>query len=122
MHWKQGPIQLNKVVLLDLDYYWVAITNTSPGKCSIAQDRESHRQIGGNSCPEDILDLAPEHTLGMTALHIQWQDALSLHRYIIKGLVLMRIVNKIRHLADSSCHIERRQSATDQPQTSQPQT
>ena len=61
-----------------------ATTGTSPGNCSIAF-HASHRQRGGNSCPEYTLDFAPG-TLGMVAMHIQRQDAMSLLRYIIKSL------------------------------------
>lgn len=89
LHGKQGSILLSKVDLHDLDYYcYPGRSNnrhTSPRNCCIEQDCESQRQAGGNSCPEDTLDLAPG-TLGVTALHIQCKDALSLQRYITKGL------------------------------------
>ncbi len=62
----------------------------------------SHK--GGNSCPEDILDLAPGTCLVTSEVHHQ-------------RLVCTKIINKSRCLADSGLLKRRRQSGTDQAAT-----
>jgi len=69
---KQGPTLLSKVVLHDLDYYcYPGRSNNSIFFLETVALHKIMSHKGGNSCPEDTLDLAPGTCLVTSEVHHQ---------------------------------------------------